>query len=449
VTIHDSTVNERNFIGCLLRSAHEFWAVNDTVTSDMFAISHHRQIFEAIRDLSERGKQVTITALQANLPEEFDEIGPAIGVLMALKESAAEAGSATDYAPFLAERSALKRLDALSIWLHKETGKNDRAAEDISAEASLRLHAIMAVASPMRPKPIGEIAGLVARHANSAQMGEVVSGLNTGISSLDEILGLMLGADLGAVIASQGDGKSALAAQIGIHAARSGRPVMFVQMEMSDEQMAARELAAVSGISVNQIHEGAFDAFQWEEIVRAEKELRTMPFHIIDAEEMTVRQIKAQALGMQRTIGLSLVIIDQLDKVKAEGKPRDRFERMAEITRDLKKLAKFLKVPVIVLAQRTRGAQRRDDPTPDVLDADAPSLERDCDWIIGLWQRKNWLRRNKPDGRSEADTAKWESEMFKCKNQAEVICLKRRRGKAFEQRTLKFHGATMRFQEAT
>lgn len=447
--IHDSTVNERNFIGCLLRSPHEFWAVNDIVTADQFQIAHHRAIFEAIRDLSERGKQVTITALQANLPEEFEEAGPAIGVLMALKESAAEAGSATDYAPFLAERSALKRLDALAVWLRKETGKNDRQAEDISAEASLRLHAIMAVSSPMRPKPIGEVAGLVARHANSAQMGEVVSGINTGISSLDEILGLMLGADLGAIIASQGDGKSALAAQIGIHAAKSGRPVLFVQMEMSDEQMAARELAAASGISVNQIHEGAFDAFQWEEVVRAEKELRDMPFHIIDAEEMTVRQIKAQALGMQRGAGLSMVIIDQLDKVRAEGKPRDRFERMAEITRDLKKLAKFLKVPVIVLAQRTRGAQRRDDPTPDVLDADAPSLERDCDWIIGLWQRKNWLRRNKPDGRSEAEMTTWQSDMFRCKDQAEVICLKRRRGKAFEQRTLRFHGATMRFLEAT
>src|SRR5437899_244689 len=99
--IHDTNANERNFIGSLLRSPHEFWQCNDIVTADQFAVAHHRDIFTAIRDLSERGKQVTITALQANLPEEFDDIGPAIGVLMALKESAAEAGSATDYAPFL------------------------------------------------------------------------------------------------------------------------------------------------------------------------------------------------------------------------------------------------------------------------------------------------------------------------------------------------------------
>ncbi len=445
----DISLNERIFLGCLLRSPGSFWEINDVVTADMFGVAIMRDIYTAIRDLAERGRVVSTTALQALLPEEYDDAGPTIGILATLKENALDAGSPTDYAEFIAENAASKRIAVLGQWMSKEINGGKRTAEEVAAEAALRLNEIMAVSSPIRPKAIGEVASGVARHANSAQMGEVVSGLNTGIASLDEILGLMLGSDLGAVIASQGDGKSALAAQIGIHAAKAGRPVMFVQMEMSDEQMAARELAAISGISVNQIHEGAFDAFQWEEIVRAEKELRAVPFHIIDAEEMTCRQIKAQALVMQRTVGLSLVIIDQLDKVKAEGKPRDRFERMAEITRDLKKLAKFLKVPVIVLAQRTRGAQRRDDPTPDVLDADAPSLERDCDWIIGLWQKKNWMRRNKPDGRSEAETTKWESEMWKCKDQAEVICLKRRRGKAFEQRTLKFHGATMRFHEAT
>jgi replicative DNA helicase len=104
--IHDSLANERNFIGCLLRSPHELWAVNDVVTADAITIPHHRDIYTAIRDLSERGRQVTITTLQAALPEEYNEIGPTIAVLMALKESAAEAGSATDYAPFIAERAA-------------------------------------------------------------------------------------------------------------------------------------------------------------------------------------------------------------------------------------------------------------------------------------------------------------------------------------------------------
>ncbi|HSV24658.1 MAG TPA: DnaB-like helicase C-terminal domain-containing protein [Xanthobacteraceae bacterium] len=331
----------------------------------------------------------------------------------------------------------------------KEVRGGKRSPEEISAEAALTLQEIMTCASPIRPKKIGDIAGEVLRHASAAKSGEALHGLNTGIAALDAILGLMLGGDLGAIIASQGDGKTVLATQIGAHAAEAGRPVLFEQLEMSDEQMGARELAAASGIPVNHIHEGAFDAFQWEQIVEAERHLRTLPFHIIDTEETTVRQIESQALTMQRMGGLSLVIIDQLDKIKAVGKYRDRFERMAEITRDLKKMAKRLKVPVLVLAQRTRGAQRRDDATPHVLDADAPSLERDCDWILGLWQVSNWMRQNKPDSRKVSDYEDWNTKIRQLEGKAEIIILKRRRGRAFQQCELRFEGARMRFAEAT
>lgn len=446
--IPDVSANERAFIGCLLRSPHEFWQVNELVTPECLLAAEHRDIYAAIRSLSESGRVVTITSLQASLPEEYPESGPTIAILMALKASAAEAGSATEYAPMLAERSAQRRLQKLGDWLKKETGKVERSAEEISAEAALLLQSVITTAMPHRPKRIGEIAATVSRQASSAQSGEVVSGLTTGLGPLDEIVGLMLPGDLLAIIASQADGKSSLATQIGMHNALEGRPVLLFEMEMSDEQIAARELAASSGVPVNQIHEGTFDLSQWDRIADAERALRPVPFHVLDVEQMTVRQMKAQAAAMQRTTGLSLVIIDQLDKIKAEGKYRDRFERMAEVTGDLKRMAKALRLPAIVLAQRTRGAQRRDDDTPDVLDADAPSLERDADVIVGLWQRANWLRRNKPDGRSgEEGLAKWQAELERVKGMAEVISLKRRRGPAFQRRRLSFHGPTMRFSE--
>ncbi len=447
--IHDSTANERAFVGCLLRSPLEFWAVNDIVTADQFQIAHHRDIFTAIRDLSERGRQVTITALQTNLPEEYVDLGPTIAILMALKESALEAGSATDYAPFLAERSALKRLDALSDWLKKETRKGDRTAEDVSAETGMRLNAIMTSASTVRPTSIGEIASKVTRQANSAQMGEMTDGISSGVSSLDEILGLMLPGDLGFIIASQADGKSALAAQIGMHAAKERRPVLYVQMEMAPEQMGARELAKLSGMSVGEIHEGAFDAFQWETLVQAERALADIPFYVLDMEEATVRQVRAQCLSMQRANGIGLVIIDQLDKLKPEGKYRDRFEAYKEVTRDLKRMTKGLGIPGICLAQRTRTAQRREDPTPHVLDADIPSIERDADWIIGLWQRANFLQMNRPDHRGgEEAKANWEAEIYKWRGIAEAITLKHRRRKAFQQCRMTFEGKIMKFSEA-
>ncbi|WP_022722885.1 DnaB-like helicase C-terminal domain-containing protein [Rhodopseudomonas sp. B29] len=444
--IADASASERNFLGCLLLSPHAYYATAETVTPDMFSDQNLAAIYSAMQKAAEAGQSVGIPVLRTKLPAELPGAGPTEPMLWVLRENARDAGSADDYAGAIAEVAAQRRLQALGDWIKAETGKGARGIEELAAEAAVRLQDIMAVSAPVRPKQIGEVAHHVLRQANDAYSGQAVPGLTTGLVPLDEIAGMMLGGDLVVLIASQADGKSALAAQIGMHAARGGRPVLMFSFEMSADQLAAREVSALSEIPVSQIHEGTFDAFQWQDIAASEQTLRSVPFHIVDSEQMTVRQMRAQALAMKRNAGLSLVIIDQLDKIKADGKHRDRFERMAEVTGDVKRMAKGLGVPVILLAQRTRGAQRKDDPTPDILDADAPSLERDADLIIGLWRRVNWLRRHRPERGGEEELTKWQADMARCADRADVICLKRRRGKAFEQRALTFRGQTMRFE---
>lgn len=445
---------ERAFVGCLLRSPETVWAVT-TVKPEMLISPACRDIYTAILDLAERGRKVssaTLSTHDAIKPEYPDEGGPKAAIIAVLRANAEDAGSAQDYADTITERYALRQINDLGKWLSTEVGKAGDGAEDLAAKAARKLQDIMSTAAPIRPVKLGEVTQKVVRRAGEAyQSGEPAFGLTTGIPRLDEIMGRMLAGDLIFLIASQSDGKSALAAQIASYNALSGHPVLYFQFEMSGDQMGARALAARSGVSVRKINEGQFDAFEYGEIDRAERELRDVPFYLIDTdkaeEDLTVRQIQALARAVQRESGLSLLVIDQLDKIKAEGRHRDRFERLAEVTRDLNRLAKALQVPVLVLAQRTRGAQRRDDPTPDILDADAPSIERDAEICIALWQHANWLRRQRPEAKlGEEAKANWETKMFQAKGQAEIICLKRRRGKAFEQCKLHFDGARMTFR---
>lgn len=445
--IHDSTANERNFIGALLRSPHEFFQVNDIVTGDQFQIGYHRAIFEAIRDLSERGKQVTITALQANLPEEFDEAGPAIGVLMALKESAAEAGSATDYAPFLAERSALKRLDALAVWLRKETGKNDRGAEDISAEAAVRLQAIMANSSPVKPVKLSEVTKGVVTASGKARDSDRLPGFTTGLTTLDEMTGLLMGGDFIAILASIGEGKSALMAQIGKHIARSG-PVLSAHNEMSAEQNGTRALSGQSGMTVREIREGAYDFTGYESVVAAQKEIEKLQYYLYTDPKMTVRSLKVRALQMQRTVGLSAITVDGAKRLRTDTKHRDPWERKEEITGSLKELAIELNVPVIVAFQRTRMGRRRDDAIPQLDDAQFPALEEDADIIVGVWREEAFLMMNKPNAKAGGEAWEdWEHKVRRAKGVAKMVALKIRSGSPFEQREFRWVGAQTRFED--
>lgn len=445
--IHDSTVNERNFIGCLLRSPHEFWQCNDIVTADQFQIAHHRDIFTAVRDLSERGKQVTITALQANLPEEFDDIGPAIGVLMALKESAADAGSATDYAPFLAERSALKRLDALAEWLRKETRKGEKTAEDVSAEASVRLQAIMTTATPLRPVKLSEITKRVVTFSTKARDTDVMPGFSTGLSALDEMTGLLMGGDFIGVLGALGEGKSALLAQIGKHISRTA-PVLNCNNEMGEEQNGTRFLAGESGMSIREIREGAYDFTGADAMRVAQERLDKLQYHLYTDPRMTVRGIRVRALQMKQTIGLGAITVDGLKRLRSENRHRDKWERLEEITGDLKAMALELNVPVLLAVQRTRTARRRDDPIPQLDDADAPTLETDSDVIVAVYQEAAWLMMNKPNTKAGAEAQdEWEGKLRRARGMAKIITLKVRSGQPFDAREFRFNGKATRFEE--
>jgi replicative DNA helicase len=445
--IHDTTANERAFIGCLLRSPHEFWAINDIVTADQFSISHHRDIFTAVRDLSERGKTVTITSLQTSLPEEYDDLGPTIGLLMALKESANEAGSATDYAPFLAERSALKRLDALSEWLKKEIRRGERSAEDISTESATRLQAIMATATPLKPIKLSEITKRVVTFSSKANQQDIMPGFSTGLSALDEMTGLLMGGDFIGIIGALGDGKSALLAQIGKHISRNSH-VLSCHNEMSEEQNGTRFVAGESGMSVRQIREGAYDFTGADDVKAAQGRLEKLHYHLYTDPRMSVRSIRVRALQMKQTGGLGAITIDGLKRLRTETRHRDRWDRLEEITGELKAMAIELSVPVLLAVQRTRTARRRDDPIPQLDDADAPTLETDADMVLGVFREESWLMMNKPNPKAGGEAwEEWEHKIRRAKGAAKIIALKVRSGQPFEQREFKWNGPATRFED--
>ena len=437
---------ERAFIGCLLRNPHEAMATA-MVTPLMLSEPHLQALHKAIGDLTEASRPVTLSSLLSVLPDEFEGQGPTAGIIAALKANAEDAGSASDYADAILEREAVRRISEINEWVAQESKRGERDADIIAAEASRKLQAVMEITSPVQRELLGAAAARAAdKSAKASEDRGAVAGVPTGIPALDAIVGRLYG--LSFIIASQSEGKSALATQIATHAAESGRPAIVFQFEMDAEEMGAREIAARTGLSVQSITEPQGDAFDRAAIAQAARELSALPLYVVDSDGLTVRQIGAQCKAMERTTGLSLVVIDQLDKIEPEGKHRDTDGRIEEVTRDLKKLSKTMPdVTFVVLGQRIRGAQRRDDPTPEINDADGRGVERNADVIVGLWFPANWLRRQKPKRNISEDADKWEAEMRRLEGKAEAITLKHRRRKAFQQCELRFDGNRMRFED--
>lgn len=439
---------ERAVLGACLKSDTAFWGVADRLRADQFFHPLHQQVFSVIRDICTEGR-LSLSLVASRLPAEDEEGRSMMSYLAVLLKDAEDVGSVEDFVPDIAEAAARRQLIHLAESVLKGVKAGEKGAMDLAADASAAILDVMQVASPKRPQRIGDLAQSVAGASRMANERDVMPGFGTGIPSLDEIVGRMLAGDLVFLVGSQGDGKSALAMQVGMHVAMS-RPVLLCQMEMTAEQVAARELAAASGITVGDIQEGAFDFAQRDAMLQAQQWLAGPDMMVLDDSRMTIRQIRAHCIALKRTRGLGMLIIDQLDKIKSEARHKDRFERLAEITGDLKVLAKDLMVPVLVLAQRTRGAQRRDDPTPQINDADAPSIERDGDIVLAVWRKESWLRQNRPHKDAGAEKhGNWETQLALCAGKAQVISLKHRRRKPFEERTLKWIGKLTRFEELT
>lgn len=437
---------EKALLGALLRSEHSFWEVSDTIKPTAFTVRLHSEIYATIQDVMLAGGKLTMTVLLSRLPEEDDDLGSVAAYLAALGHNAE--GMVADYAEQVAETASRRQLMQIGSMLVKAAEKGEQAAIDMAAEAETGLIDAMHGSAPHRPRRLSDVAAQVVAASLAAKgPSHILPGFDTGLPSIDEILGLILPGDLGFILGSQGEGKSAIAAQIGIHAAQT-RPGIMFQLEMTDEQVAARELAYRSKMTVSMLNEGGYDEAEKEKLMGAVHELGSLEFWIHAEPNLSVRQMRAHAMAMKRTRGLGFIIADHLRLIKGDGKSRDRWERQAQVTGDLKILAKELGVAVICLAQRTRTAQRREDPTPQIDDADAPSIEQDGDWVLAVWQKTGWLRRNKPNKAAGIDKLEaWEHEIRRAKDIAEVVTLKLRRGEAFQERKLKWIGRMTRFEE--
>lgn len=240
---------------------------------------------------------------------------------------------------------------------------------------------------------------------------------------------------------------TALAAQIAMRAAQRVN-VLFFQLEMQDEDMGRRMLAAESGLSVSEIEEGQFDFAAFDKLITAQRKIENSKLFIDDRPRLKMAQIRSRSQAMKNSSGLGMVLVDHLRLVQADGKVSDQYERTEYVTGSLKSLAKELKVPLICLAQRTRSSQGRDDPMPRISDFfGGGSIEQDADGIVALWRRDLWLRQREPRHNDEKGHDAWLKDIENCRNIIEAINLKRRRGGSMERRRFNWDGPATRLRE--
>jgi replicative DNA helicase len=240
------------------------------------------------------------------------------------------------------------------------------------------------------------------------------AGVPSGYDCVRDCIKTYGNSDLIVIAARPGMGKTAYAVGEAIEMAKMGIPVLFFSLEMSKQQIVARMLSYLTEIDVDTILKATYDDSERRVIDKAMDVLRDLKILVDDSSPSPVQiASKARRAKIQHKIGA--VVVDYLQIIPHHEKNRSRNDEISYISGSLKRLAKHLDVPVMVLSQLSRDVEKRGDKRPMLSDLrDGGSIEQDADMVCFLYRPSYY-------GETKSDGSSYDGE-------AEVIIAKHRNG---------------------
>lgn len=453
-TQHENIAEERVVLGRLLHDPQSYWQVADLLRSFHFGSTIHQAIYSAIVDILGSSKKLSLLQVESRVGPEYDDGKSTMTLLTAMIRDA--------------ENGDLEGVDTIvDLWKRrahiaelkralKEAEKPEKHIEDLMQEHTLKTEDITVNGQSAPIRTIGQAAAVVMDYSRKANQSGIRPGFDTGLPSLDEILGRIHPTDLGVIGAARGDGKTLVATQMAQHI-QQYVPVVIFEEEMRDIDLAARALAAQATLtgetsrplSTALIESGEYDQFDLQALLKAREALDRSQLYIDDRPKLTIEQIYDRCRVLKRQKGIGVAIVDHLRLVRTGRKITDRFERMEYVSGEMKAIAKELEIAVIVLSQVTRMSQRREDnPIPVLSDLDGGgALEQDADWAVVAFRWDRWLDERRPTDIDSADYRKWAERRERHKDRIELHLRKGRRSKPNVMREFEFDGRSSLIRE--
>lgn len=367
--------SEKYLAGAILIDSKALELSRGLVSPGDFADVRCRAVFDAAASiLSEGGivDPVTIRERAARMGTDVSN-----EYIVQLMEITPTAANAADYARRVAEDARRRRVKDLA----------SRVLEDPASTAGELLATLQ---RETRELSTGTSAGLLSPNESLRRFTDFVAAAGEGAANfvpsrfplLDNILGGgFIKGGLYIIGARPAVGKSSFAVNL---ADTIKGPVLFVSLEMGDELITAKRCSRLTGIPTGRILGGKLSDDEWGKIETATTYLFRSGVHLNSRFDLTVDQIQ----GLAQTVpGLQAIIIDYLGLIRPATKGGSTYENVSQVSRDLKRMALSLNVPVVCLSQLSRTVEGREDKRPRLSDLrDSGAIEQDADAVLFLYR---------------------------------------------------------------
>lgn len=344
----------------------------------------HGDIWAAIRRVHSTGTQPDAVSVRLAMGDGTPHFNPVR--LFEMTQLVPVVAQAPFYAEQVAAAAGGRRLMEASVAISQIANTQG----DIDEKREAARQAVDEATRGRSTSKARTIADILPSVIDTAQNGRTAL-LGTGWPDIDRLIGGLGPGRLVVVGARPGVGKSVMGTNLALHFAHyHEHAVLLASMEMPEDEVGQRLLAAFAEANLSSLQDGTTDERTWGRIAAKHAALDALPIHIDDIAGQTVTHIRKKARDVQRTRDdLALIVVDYLQLVRpsADRKGSNRAEEVGQISRDLKLLARETGACVVAMAQVNREGTKHADGKPRMTDLrESGSIEADADQVILLHQ---------------------------------------------------------------
>ena len=386
---HD-LVAEQSVLGAVFIAPDTIISLADELVPDDFYKPANKIVFKTMLYLFKKGEPIDATTMVSALTNQgqIKEIG-GLNYVVELVNSTPTSKNVEHYANLVKEKATLRRVIADLSDSLSSAYQGDVSISDIIAKIE---KSMLDISNQNTGTGFRNVADILDTHMQivetRSQTDGFVTGLSTGFVGLDKITTGLHEGNLIILAARPAMGKTALALNIAKHVATMERkPAVIFSLEMGAEELIERMVASEGMIPGYHLKTGNLSTDEWKRLVHAQSNLYDVPIFVDDTAGIRNSEIRSKARKLSQEMGgLGIIIIDYLQLITG-SKGENRQQIVSEISRELKILAKDLRVPVIALSQLSRSVEQRQDKRPMLSDLrESGSIEQDADIVAFLYR---------------------------------------------------------------
>ncbi len=386
---------EEAVLGSLLIDPEAALRIAPFLKPEMFYIVKNGWVYDAVLKLQERREAIDLLTISSELAKDnrLDEIGGE-SYLAQLVNTVPTALNVETYAHIVEEMATRRRMLSAASEIARIAYDKMTPIDQVVEKSEAAVFAVTEGSGDGQMVSMRTaVSAFFERIEFLHEHRDEPLGIPTGYPDLDKLTGGMNRGDLIIVAARPGVGKSSLMLNLAYNAAyRHRQRVAVFSLEMGVEQMVQRFIASETGIDSQRLRIGDLRDDEWGNMTKISMQMADLMLFMDDTPSLTPLDLRVKSRRIYQEHGLDLIVVDYLQLMTSEnsnarGGMDNRVQEISHISRNLKQIARELKVPLIAGSQLSRLVEQRSDKRPMLSDLrESGSIEQDADIVTFIYR---------------------------------------------------------------